>query len=85
MSETFFVQGFPDRAVSAFDTYLHVSNNDAEDYTLPIIIQLIRSFADFFVTAQFKESLQRADRYYASFHSNSQSKVVDDAAVRLLQ
>jgi hypothetical protein len=82
LSETLFVQGFFGRVIEVLDE--HLTHYNTEDNLTAASGQLIRCFARFFATSQFKESLSYAEAVYNCFVSSPQSEVVDDATVRHL-
>ena len=82
LSETLFVQGFFGQVIEVLDA--HLSHYDAEDNLPAASGQLIRCFARFFATSQFKESLSYAETVYNCFVSSPQSEVVNGATVRHL-
>ena len=82
LSETLLVQGFFRRTVEVLDKYLALY--DAHSDLVAASGQLVRYFSRFYVTSQFKESLDQVESIYNDYIGGAQSEVVDDATVRPL-
>lgn len=81
LGETLLIQGYFGRATKILEDNLrhHVLPNNLT----AIAGEIICCFARFFETSQFKESLRHVESLYHDFSSGGDSKVLNDATVRI--